>query len=223
LLGELKRAPIPILTFALEGSAGERRLLSAYEKAKFTIRELGAYPSYGFMERGASAAAECFIETVSSDELPPAIIDFGDESKLMWNCFEPEQIAHYRRDSRPRRLVLIRSSNGGPVGAAWIVRSEFITPQGVQQITTIDSVYFPQVRQQSLVSLFNFAARFGRGTTPERSSPELVVAANLLGVDHSILTATGVRRLPTTYCAYLCSAEVNKVFCTAEGTNLEIL
>ena len=47
-----------------------------------------------------------------------------------WNAPDREQLRHYRAYCAVVRGVLIRSSDGPPVGAAMVIRSEIVTSRG---------------------------------------------------------------------------------------------
>jgi GNAT superfamily N-acetyltransferase len=220
--GIAARLYAPLLTFALGDSAGERTLLAAYRAAGLIVQPLGAYVTYGFLSRPATVASDWEVEEFEGLELPRSVVE-RYPGAMIRAAGNAEQLAHYRRDPRPRRFLTLRKRGEDAVGGAWIVQSEIVTPQGPEKAIVVDSVYLHKPEPAALVALFKAAGECWGGRSLDSHKPSMIMAPNLWGLEKGILARAGVRASPTKFQAYLIAPKSDEPLFSAQGTNIEIV
>ena len=222
LTSALSDRDLPVITFALPSSTGERTLLSSYQKADFSSQPLGDYWNYAHLARDTTTGSD--YEAVITDDLclvRSVINDCGSDPTVLWSDPSDAQLEHYAADPRGRKLVIVRHSTAGPVGAAWVVPTELRTVTGPSVLRTLDCVWSREDHPGALLALFRCAAAAWPG---EQNGPMIIGAPNLSIFDPAILRTIGIRRTGAGFRGYFfappsCSAIPSAV----TKTNLEIV
>ncbi len=221
LLGTLRERALPVVTFGISGSGGERSLLRAYPESGFQVHPLGAYPIYTCMVRHEGRSSNWEAETAADAADLAGIVDAcASDERVVWSDPSQEQISHYLLDPRPRSLILLRNRKTGAMGAAWTVRSEFLTVHGVGHVATLESVFLPRKDVEALPVLVQHASTLW---TAEGGQPSVISAPSLQGFDPGALRDAGIRRTGTRFQGFLCAASLPETLAGAEGTNLEVV
>jgi GNAT superfamily N-acetyltransferase len=219
LLGTVREAGMPVVTFAFPGSAGERSLLRAYDAAGFVRRPLGTYVVHGFAPRPAppGAGGEATAEAAFGEVSHAAEACAG--RAVLWSAPDPDQLDHYRRDPRGRVALVARGTGGEVTAAALVVCSEVVTAEGLEAVTVVDALFAPRPEAPVVRSLFERAGRCFAGKVRSR----LVLAPNVRTLPPDVLRAAGLRQLPQRVEGYLCAADASDPLLQAETTNLEVI
>jgi hypothetical protein len=216
LLGAIRDAPL--FTFALDNSAGERAIRSSYRKAGWELRCFGEYPNSATVLPQTSFDSE-WREVSSADApatLRAAIDACAADPRQLWNHPDDAQLEHYFRDPRGRRLLMRRSEEGS-LSAAWALPIEFVSPDGIQSVLTIDSVWMPHRPAGPLRSLVAAIASLWP------SMHGVVNAPNLLSFDPADLRRVGFRQVGSRFRGYSASLPGWEGWEGCEGSNLEII
>lgn len=221
LLGALRERAIPIVTFGISGSGGERSLLRAYPEAGFQVQPLGAYPIYTCMVRRQDRPSIWEAETgADAADLAGIVEDCALDERVVWSDPSEDQISHCLRDPRPRSLILLQNKKTGARGAAWAVRSEFLTVQGVGHVTTLESIFLPRKDVEALQVLVKLASTLW---TAEGEPSAVISAPSLQGFDPGALREAGIRRTGAQFQGFLCAAGPPEALAGAQSTNLEVI
>jgi GNAT superfamily N-acetyltransferase len=219
LLQALSRLRNSWITFAAADSAGARSLLRAYPQAGFQVLDLGEYPLCTALIRGEAPATGWEAEiTADLTMLPPIISACASRDDLVWNDPDDAQLRHYMTDPRPRKLVVLRRE-AEPLGAAWIVRTEFRGRHGTEHVVSVESLFLSRQDAAALPALFRCAA----AAWPAAVQPTIVSAPSLCGFDADALRQAGIRRTGALFHGYLCSPHLPAGVESARGTNLEVI
>jgi GNAT superfamily N-acetyltransferase len=222
LTSALSDRGLPVITFASPSSTGERTLLRSYRKARFSVQPLGDYPNYARLA-GDTPADSDYEAVVTSDLflLRPIVDECSRDLTVLWSDPNDAQVEHYAADPRGRRLVTVRHSTAGLVGAAWVIRMEHRTVTGSSVLKTLDCVWMRKDHVRALPALCRCAAEAGPN---EQAGPGIIVAPNLSIFDPAILRTMGIRQTGAKFCGYFCapsSSEESPPLVTR--TNLEIV
>jgi hypothetical protein len=218
LLDAVRGTELPVIGFALLGSAGQRTLLRAYEAAGLHWRPLGEFPTYGFLSPRVAPPPDVYTEEPAAADLMPAI-EACVGPRTVWSAPDARQLDHYRQDPRPRTLVLVRGPDRQAVGAGLVVRADMATSRGVEPAVTVESVFLLRPDAATLRALLNHAAR----RWPSAAGPTPVMAPNLQGLAAALLRSAGVRQVAPGFAGYVGAADPSHPLLEAKGTNLEIV
>jgi hypothetical protein len=208
----------PVVTYVQPGSTAEKMLSWNFARAGFRIHPLGDYRTYGALGRpGLVDSAAAVVE--ADDEEFLAVAGCCRDAGTIWSDPDRDQLQHYRRDPRGRSLVVIRDASGRPAGAAMVVLSEMLSPQGSESIPMIDSIFLPHPSAEALIALIQYA----RARWAGRSTSMVVTAPNLKGVDGAILRAAGLRATPSAFRGYFFTPTTEVLPESIAGTNLEVV
>ncbi len=225
LLKALADLDVPVITFGIPGSVGNKTLQRAYPEAGFQMQVMGSYDNYAFVSRQEKAPEKAhgewtayFAEDAGSLSSLAAQLALGDHSAL-WSVPESCQIDHYFIDPRPRKLIVVEHASAGICGAGFIVHSELRTVQGIARAATLDSLWMPSDDAGGLRSLLRLAS----AAWPSSSgSSAVVMCPNLSGFDPTVLKAVGVRKTGAQFSGYFCTPG-QRLGLTPKRTNLEII
>ena len=222
LTSALSDRDLPVITFALPSSTGERTLLRSYQKADFSAQPLGDYWNYAHLARDTTTCSG--YEGVITDDLclvRSVINDCAGDPTVLWSDPSHAQLDHYAADPRGRKLVIVRHSTAGPVGAAWVVRTELRTVTGSSVLRTLDCVWNRKNHAGALPALFRCAAAAWPG---EQNGPMIIGAPNLSIFDPDILRTMGIRRTGAKFRGYFCAPpSCSAIPSGVMKTNLEIV
>jgi hypothetical protein len=214
----LRGLGLPVVAFAQKESMAERLLLATFKAAKYRWRAFGEYPTYGrFTRADRPVSGLSCTETHDATEFL-AVVHRCTEGRTVWNYPDREQLAHYRNDPRGRALVVLRNHGGEPLGTAMVIRSEIVTPQAIEFVSTIDNLFLPEPCPNQLRALLQFA---GTHYADHVTSP-VVTAPNLYGIAPGVLHEAGLRATPSCFRGHLFSGDGADPLLGAEGTNYEI-
>jgi GNAT superfamily N-acetyltransferase len=229
LLRSIREVGVPVITFAIAGSAGEAILLRSYAEAGFRIRPLGVYPKYACLARNdVPPKGEGVDLTVRPDDLmqvlPDAVSHCASDTGILWSDPGPEQILHYLQDPRPRVFLTSSGAKSGLLQAAWCVRLDIRASLGGDgndrndTVTAIDSVWLP--RNQDVAALRSFALAASAWDT---RSPSTISLPSLFGYEGNDLRRMGIRQTGVPFHGYYCESGIPALPDTFQGTNLEIV
>jgi hypothetical protein len=218
LVEVIRAAGKPVVTFPQPGSIAERMLFWNFERAGFRTCSLGSYRTYGAVSRPGPSVLDARAMEGDEDEFLEVIRCCRDE-RTLWSDPDRDQLRHYREDPSRRALALVRDGSDRPIGAAMVALSEVVSPQGLESIPMIDSVFLPRPSAEALIALVRFASErwAGRATSPVVSAP------NLAGIDVAILRAAGLRATPSVFQGYFFVPMTKAPPEAIAGTNLEIV
>jgi len=229
LLKALADLDVPVITFGIPGSGGDKTLLRAYPEAGFQMQVMGSYDNYAFVSRQEKAPEKApekahgewtayFTEDAGALSSLAAQLALGDRSVLL-SVPDNGQIDHYFSDPRPRKLIVVEHASAGICGAGFIVHSELRTVQGISRAATLDSLWMPSDASGGLRTLLRLAS----AAWPSSSgSGAVVMCPNLSGFDPTVLKTVGVRKTGAQFSGYFCTPG-QRLGLTPERTNLEII
>lgn len=210
LLSEIARLNCPIVTWGAPSSQGQRILVKAYERNHFAVQPLGSYAVYaGMAGRNDSLAGWTVKE---GGDL--SAVQIGDRN-LLWGDPAPEQVQHYERDPRGRKLLVATHENS--MAAAYVFRAHLRTLKGTELVTTLESVFAPRTKPEAVAVLLEAASRLWPSESP------IVTATNLHGFTPESLRAFGIRQTGSGYAGYLCTRSVLPGQDLVTGTALEVI
>ena len=221
LLKTLADREIPVITYAIPASVGERTLLRAYPEAGFQMRALGLYSNYAFADRQEKTCDQ-WLAGFSDDVerlAPLAEERAAHDEAVLWSMPTRHQLTHYLVDPRPRKLIVVEHASEGTCGAAFVIHSELRMLQNTARVITLDCVWISGSAVAGLLALLRLAS--AAWPSPGTTIP-VVMCPNLGGFDASALRAIGVRRTGAQFCGYFCSVG-QKLWPAFERTNLEII
>jgi hypothetical protein len=96
--------------------------------------------------------------------------------------------------------------------------AEVATASGIDRVSTLDSVFFPEPTADRILALARAAAQVFAGNT---TSP-VVSAPSLATIPAEMLAAAGIRRSGAVFDGFVVSGESHP-FLGAEVTNLEVV
>lgn len=219
LVDALRDAGLPIIGFALPGSAGERAGQRVYPARRFQFRTLGPFPGYGYLPRKPEKEHGLCVRPVSDDSELLSVMERCGDPHTLCSAPRPDQLKHYGQDPQPRAKLIALSPEGEAVGAAMVVRYQFATARGVTAGVMIDSLFLPEPRSDALAAL----AAFSSELWATEGHPAPVTVPNLWGVDPDLARSAGLRQLPSQFSGYLCTMAPDHPFLRASGTNLEVV
>ena len=209
----------PVVTFGIEGTSGAKLIERVYGNAGFKVLPLGPYPIYSFIVRkDRTPAGPWEAEVCSCLPLREIISEMGEDTGIVISDPSDAQLRHYLRDPRPRTLMMLRNRATGLLGAAWVIVSEGLTNQGVQQSIVIESVYLASYDAEAIPSLMHAAAAWARAP-----SSAVVYATNLGGFDPSALRTTAIRITGRGFLGYCCVPPTAGLVEGVRATNMEII
>lgn len=222
LLGKLQQLGIPVITFALQGSAGERLLLKEYPRAGFRVRRLEDYAGYtasvrggddaqvwqGAEPSGAQAALEAMAEQCSADPT------------LAWNAPTAAQLRHYFEDER-RRTFLFAGAGTSPLASAFVVESAYRSARGLERILITDTLWLDRDKAERIAGLVSAAVRELGATSAANHA--VVSFPSLSGFAAEPLRAVGIRRTGPTYSSYVCYSGEHDPFNGVRALSLELV
>jgi hypothetical protein len=226
LLGFIKEIGVPVITFAIAGSAGEVILLRAYAEAGFRVRSLGAYLKYAGLARkeAAPGTEEPEAETEKTgtplaqgawtEALQDVVAVCAADTGILWSDPAPGQIRHYQQDPRPR--ILLTSPDNS--GAAWCVRLDIHTSAGPGAVTSIDAVWVPRTGDVTALQTF-----LSKATLWQPHSPAVISLPSLYGFEAGDLRRIGIRQTGAPFHGYYCESGAASLPDTFHGTSLEIV
>lgn len=217
LLGAVRDLGVPVITFAIPDSPGERVLEQAYVRAGFAMRSFGEYPAYMAVFSGDADTPE-WESCVCDAENPPADIaaQRASDETLAWHAPDSASIAHYRSDPRPRKLVLLRRHGEEWSQAAFAVLAESHTRQGIQVVPTAEPVLLEKNEPAALRALIKATA-----SAFDLKPGAIISIPNVIQFDNGALRLARVRKVGGGFRGFLCRAELP--FDGAVGTTLEIV
>lgn len=221
LLGVLQQLALPVVTFAVDDSQGQRALLCAYPEAGFRVRPLGSYPICSYMLRVETPGSSWQAEESRNFALLARIVnECASDEGLIWNDPSDAQICHYQQDPRPRRLIVLRHRETGQTGAAWVTQCQFRATHQAETVTQVEGIFLPRKHGDALTTLFRHAATIWPAPN---QAPVVVTSPSLYGFDPACLLRAGIRRTGALIRGYLCTPDGNVAFERAHGTNLEVV
>jgi hypothetical protein len=219
LLKTIQEWRMPIVTFAIPGSGGERAIQSAYARVGLELTPFGEYPHFACLAAQPGENPEWIA--AGAGEVPAAlraaIAACAADPGQPWSDPSDAQIDHYLQDPRGRRL-LVRRAPDSIASAAWALPVEFVSPAGVQSALTLESIWIPRTAPASLGGLASAAAALWPAF-----KPAVVQAPNMFGFDSGALRLAGFRQAGTRLRGYLASAPGERPLGAATGTNLELV
>ena len=222
LTSALSDLGLAVITFASPSSAGERTLLRSYQEAGFSVQPLGDYANYARMARGTATDSD-YQAAVTSDLflLRPIVDECTHDLMFFWSDPNDAQLEHYMADPRGRKLVIVRHSTEGLVGAAWVLRMEHRTVTGPSILTTLDCVWMRKGHARALPALCRCAAE---AEPNEQDGRAIIGAPNLSIFDPDALRSMGIRQTGAKFRGYYCAPSSGKERpSSVTRTNLEIL
>lgn len=180
--GLLEGIQEPVLTFAMEASAGQRLIEKMYPKMGFQLQRVASCPVMGKLPQGAQSEWE-----VKERELG-LWVEAGAKDVLMAAPNEVEQ-EHWMRD--PRRCCLMRLKNRrtGEEAAAAVAVSRVLQASGeVTESVTVEWVAAEHGALEGLGALADWAAHW-------YGKPGAVKAANLSCWSREELRLQGWRQI----------------------------
>jgi GNAT superfamily N-acetyltransferase len=219
LLAAIAVTRLPVITFAQAGSAGQKAIERAYTEAGFELRSLGSYPGFACVPRASQETQPetqwiCDESTSALDASPVAVVvdACATDRNLLWSAPTGAQWRHYLQDPRPRSFLSINSESA----AAWVVQTEYTTPQGVNSVAAIDCVWLNRSRPDLLSGLATAVARI---------SPAAAVmnAPSLAGFDLKLLRQAGFRQVGPGFHGYCATAPGAAPLPQAAAINCEIV
>ena len=218
LLHHIRKTDSAVVTFAETGSAGQRRLLAAYDAAAFHVRALGEYPMYGFVVPPDAPPPAGELEfTLPLDRLLP-LIDAADDSGTIRHDPDDAAMRHYSADPRSRRTILLRTSDGAQAGAM-TVRPQIVVRGGTDVATVVESPYLSRPSAELVRNLFITVAR----EAGPRATPPVVTAPNLAGIEPALLRSAGLRRTRSVFSGYACAPAPSHPFLQADSADFEVM
>lgn len=217
LLRHIQQAQAPVVTFAETRSAGQRRLLTAYETAGFHARPLGEYPVYGYLpppNPPAPGNAE-WTEQISC-VLP--LIQTADDTRIIRHDPDETVMNHLSADPRLRRAVLVRGPDGTSAGVM-VVQSEIVTRAGAELAWLIEHPYLSQPSPKLLRNMLLAIARHSAAP----AGPVFITAPNVSGIDPALLRAAGLRQTRSVFAGYVCAMNASHPFLQADATDLDVI
>ncbi len=225
LLRSLAIHNMPILTFGIPGSVGDKTLLRAYAQSGFQLHGLGVCDNYAYVARpGKSSQPSDSPWTAYTSE------DHTELSKLcrqlsqeypstLWNCPQSDKFSHYFTDPRPRKLIIASHSTAGIMAAAFLVLSELQTAQGISLTPALDSLWMRGQDAGALQAILHLAADLWPSA---EGAPKVITCPNLSGLDPGTLRLAGLRRTGAQFNAYFCTPNLSP-HTSPTLTNLEII
>lgn len=216
LLAEITPTGRPIVTFAAEGTAGERALLRAYPASGWELSVPIACTVQGGLPR--ATPEDVVIQASPEPESVAALADACGAESVLRSVPDSDALAHFTSGSG-RKVVRVDSADGSPVAAGIVASAEFVTAEGVHRSPVVEAFFCPDSARaaNALQTLCHYAATHAEGTGP-------VLFYNLQGVDAAALRAAGLRRTPTPFRAFLAAPDgSDHPFLQATATSLEIV
>jgi GNAT superfamily N-acetyltransferase len=215
LLAEIQQAERPVITFAAEGTAGERALRQAYPASGWTLSSLGPCTVHGGLPRTASGEVAAVIAPTLESVAALAESQAGDG--VLWNSPDAVGVAHYAAGPG-RRTVRVGAADGTSTVAGIVAGAEFVTARGIESSPVVETAFVPfQPEIAGISTLVSEAAALVPGGGP-------VLIYNLQGVEASQLRAAGLRRTASPFRVYLAApSRSNHPFLRAKATSLEIV
>jgi GNAT superfamily N-acetyltransferase len=219
LLSVLREKAIEAVTFAFEGSPGERSIARAYPAAGLHLRPLARHHVYAYRHRGAGpdglvTTMEPLAEGV---RVLADLAASGPASSVLWSSPDPEEAQQHERDPRPHALLLVRSPEGEVRGGATAVRNEIVTHQGREQVAALETVFLRGPEPNVLRALLE-----GGATLWRNSEPATVTTSSLSALASGLVQAVGLRRLPATFRAFVAARDITSPLLRATATNLAV-
>ena len=212
---------LPVITFAIPSSTGERTLLRSYQEARFSIHHLGDYANYARMVR--DPATESDYEAVVTNDLfllRPIVDVCSLDPTVLWSDPTDAQVEHYAADPRGRKFVVVRHSTQRLVAAASVIRMEHRTVSGSSVLMVLDCVWMRKDHARALPVLCRCAAEISPN---EQNGPEIIGAPNLSIFDPATLRTMGIRQTGAKFHGYYYAPCPSKeIPALVTKTNLEI-
>jgi GNAT superfamily N-acetyltransferase len=220
LLLACRAAGLPAVIYAeARSEAALRPLHGTSERLGVQVKKLGQYANHAFVPRarqGGAPTAAVAVETTDLGLVLAAIAPCVSDATL-WSLPGRAELAHYLRDPRPRKLLVVKEGDR-TVGAGMASLDEVATASGIDRVSTLDSVFFPEPTADRILALARAAAQVFAGNT---TSP-VVSAPSLATIPAEMLAAAGIRRSGAVFDGFVVSGESHP-FLGAEVTNLEVV
>lgn len=218
LLQQLKESGLPAVVYVEENSpAAQRALLGSVERTGLRMKALGQYVNHGYAPGHEEPSPLAAREARDLDEAL-TVIEACQMEHVLWSAPDREQLEHYARDPRSRKLFVVEE-DGVLTAAASVMLGEVVTrTQSVERITIVDSLWIPEKTAPRVAALFQAAAQAfaGQASTPVVSAP------NVAPIPQEVLRAAKLRPTGAVYNGFLLHAEEHP-FLQAEVTNLEVV
>lgn len=213
LLAEIARTGRPVVTFAAEGTAGERALRRAYPEAGWSLTLPIPYTVHGGFPRPTTRTTR--IETSPAPETVASLVTACAAQGVLWSAPDATALLHYAAGPG-RKVIRVDTSEGVPLGAGIVASAEFVTEERIRRSSVVEAFFCPDptLATEALSTLCHHAFTLG--------SP--VLFYNLQGVDAAVLRAVGLRRAPSPFHAFLAAPKgAEHPFLQATATSLEIV
>ena len=161
LLLACRAAGLPAVIYAeARSEAALRPLHRTSERLGIEPKKLGQYQNQAFVPRARQTAAPAaVVATETTDlDLVLAAIALCEGDATLWSLPGRAELAHYLRDPRPRKLLLVKEGDR-TVGAGMACLAEIATASGVDRVATIESVFFPEPTADRILTLARAALR----------------------------------------------------------------
>ncbi len=203
LLGQVASTRIPFMAFTLIDAPGHKTLVSGSEAAGFAVKSLGEFGSYGYLYRPnvvPPPTSELTVaEATDADESElRELIASADNGYTLAIEADAETIGHWKRDPRGFANLIVRR-DGRLVGTALLVRTQIVTNQGTNPVTTVEGLVLRDRDHQAFAALVRAAG----ATWNQSGQPEFVSLPNLRSVPDEIIRAAGIRLTPARFLGHL--------------------
>jgi GNAT superfamily N-acetyltransferase len=218
LLAEVTRLGASVVTFAINGSAGEHVLKRAYRAAGFHLHQLAPCRGYGYLAPHVASGPGGGQPTREDADVvdATAVVEQCAGDGILWNDPDGDQLRHYGADNERRAVLVARSADGRPVGVALATRMHLVTAQGTETVTSLESVFMPKPTSETLAALLHAAAnRWCDGS-------RLVTLPNVSWIDGDLTARAPARRMVGHFDCYLAVRDRHPGL-RARCTNLEVV
>lgn len=216
LLAEIAQTGRPVISFAAEGTAGERALRQAYPAAGWELSALGPCTVHGGLPRPSSS--DLVIDPSPTLESVAELVEACVAPGVLWNAPDAAAVAHYAVGPA-RQVVPLATGDGAPVAVGIVAAAEFVTSDGISCAPVVEAFFCPKPQRvaEALSALVKQAAMQAPGGGP-------VLFHNLQGADSAQIRAAGLRRVASPFQAFLAAPTSNNhPFSKAAATSLEIV
>ncbi|MGC4053314.1 MAG: hypothetical protein QM757_28755 [Paludibaculum sp.] len=220
LLGLLRDAGRPFLTFGVNGGRGERLFPQSCLRAGFYEVDLGVLPAYAAQTSTKPDTSGWDVEPGDAAAILPGLTAqlAAEDPGVLRIAAEPEQTSHYLADPRRRRLLVATHRESGRQAAAWVIQSVTRTAAGPQLVPTIDSFLGTRDSAAALPSLMAAACQ-----QPGAAGLVTINAPNLCFLNSADLRPLGIRQVGKGFHARLHLPPSMEHFRGARATSVEVV
>ncbi|MBK8251261.1 MAG: GNAT family N-acetyltransferase [Polyangiaceae bacterium] len=217
MIGMVAESGIPCVGFVDVQTPAARKLQVKHTETRGMDRKsLTLCRNWGFMVRPNTSPPLAVREAVSVAEVLDVMNACNDEN-VLWCAPDADAIEHYQRDPRGRKFI-VTEENGRASAVAMVFLSEIKGPQGIEFLTTVDTVWMPEPSDARLKSLcFGASAAFA-----EKATSKMVGAPNLSTIDESIIKLAGLRPAVAVYEPFVYQ-QSRTIYTTVTSTNQEMV